>query len=174
MMRYRFSAGFTLIETLVAIGVFTMAIVAPLTAASRALQAAGVARDTLIATNLAQEDLELARWSRSTAYLGNLSTTNLNVGLANCIAPKACDATYANEVNNAFMECTGGTCPPLLLNSTGFYNHTAGNTSQFRRSMTVVVGPNGQAGVSRATVTVTWNAHGAHSVQLFEDFYDWF
>ncbi|HEX7651231.1 MAG TPA: prepilin-type N-terminal cleavage/methylation domain-containing protein [Candidatus Paceibacterota bacterium] len=167
--------GFTLVETLVAIAIFTIAIVAPFTAASRALAAAAIARDTLVATNLAQEGLEGVRELRTNGYLTDSSDPDpdLDQYLADCISPKICD------VNSALTTyaCTGSACSALYLNTTtGAYTHTAsGSTvSPFSRTISIQKSPNGQSGTERATVTVTWTSHGAHSVILTEDFYDWF
>ena len=47
--------GFTLIETLVAVSLLTVAIVAPMTLTARSLSAAYYARDQITAFHLAQE-----------------------------------------------------------------------------------------------------------------------
>ena len=49
------TAGFTLIEALVAVAILALAVAGPLYAANRALVAAGIARDRLTASYLAQE-----------------------------------------------------------------------------------------------------------------------
>src|SRR3972149_102217 len=55
------SRGFTLIETLVAISLLSIAIVAPMSLTSQSLTAAYYARDQVTAFNLAQEGLEAVR-----------------------------------------------------------------------------------------------------------------
>jgi prepilin-type N-terminal cleavage/methylation domain-containing protein len=167
--------GFTLVETLVAIAIFTLAIVAPFTAASRALIAAAIARDTLVATNLAQEGLEGVRELRTNGYLADSANPDpdLDQYLADCISPKICDVNAALTT----YACSGSACSALYLNTTtGTYTHTAsGSTvSPFSRTIIITKNPNGQPDSERATVTVAWNSHGAHSVVLTEDFYDWF
>lgn len=71
MMPISKKKGFTLIETLVAISIMTIAIVGPMTTASRALLAAYTARDQLSASYLAQEGTEYVRLMRDTMYLAN-------------------------------------------------------------------------------------------------------
>jgi len=64
----RFKA-FTLIETLVAITILTLAISGAFFAANSALVAANIARDQLTASYLAQEGIEYVRWVRDDGYL---------------------------------------------------------------------------------------------------------
>jgi prepilin-type N-terminal cleavage/methylation domain-containing protein len=65
------SHGFTLIETLVAVTILTLAVVGPLLAASRGLVAATTAKDQLTASFLAQEGIEYVRLIRDDQYLAN-------------------------------------------------------------------------------------------------------
>lgn len=51
-------SGFTLVETLVAIAILMIAVAGPLTVANQALTAALGARDTMIASYLAEEGME--------------------------------------------------------------------------------------------------------------------
>lgn len=61
--------GFTLLETLVAISILVTAIVGPLTLAAQTIRSQQVAKDNLIAANLAQEGIELVRNYRSNNVL---------------------------------------------------------------------------------------------------------
>lgn len=61
--------GFTLIETLVSTFIITMVILGPLTLASRASAYARITKDTLIATYLAQESIELIRHQQDSVYI---------------------------------------------------------------------------------------------------------
>jgi len=56
--------GFTLIETLIAVTILTFAVSGPLYTAGRALVAAEIARDQLVASYLAQEGVESVRAMR--------------------------------------------------------------------------------------------------------------
>jgi prepilin-type N-terminal cleavage/methylation domain-containing protein len=61
--------GFTLLETLVAIAVLTIAIAGPFFAANRALMSANLAGQKLTASYLAQEGLEYIQAMRSNTFL---------------------------------------------------------------------------------------------------------
>ncbi len=60
----KYKKGFTLIETLVAISILAIAIVAPMTLASKTLFTAQYAKDQMVATQLAQEAIEIVRAKR--------------------------------------------------------------------------------------------------------------
>ena len=64
-----FGAGFTLIEALVAVAILTIAISGAFFSADRAFNAAEIARDQLIASQLAQEGIEYVRMMRDDEYL---------------------------------------------------------------------------------------------------------
>lgn len=70
------SKGFTLIETLVAITILTVAISGSLFAANSTIVAASISRDRLIASYLAQESIERVRWTRDHYYLGSYPSGN--------------------------------------------------------------------------------------------------
>jgi Tfp pilus assembly protein PilV len=68
-MESRSVRAFTLIETLVSTFIISMVILGPLTLASRASSYARVTKDTLIATYLAQESIELLRHQQDSVYI---------------------------------------------------------------------------------------------------------
>jgi Tfp pilus assembly protein PilV len=61
--------GFSLVETLIAVVIIIMSVVAPLSIASHAITFANVARDEVTATNLAQESIEFIRNERDFSAL---------------------------------------------------------------------------------------------------------
>jgi len=67
------SKGFTLVETLVAISILLVAVVTPITLISQNITNANVAKDTLTASYLAQEGIELIRGMRDTHVLKGAS-----------------------------------------------------------------------------------------------------
>lgn len=63
------STGFTLVETLIAIAILTIAVAGPLYIADRAVVSAEIARDRLTASYLAQEGIEYVRAMRDNEFL---------------------------------------------------------------------------------------------------------
>jgi len=99
--------GFTLVETMVAITILTLAVTGALFTANTALVAASIARDQLTASYLAQESVEYVRWMRDNEYLVAYTspthdTTNawnnflssLGTGTINCPTPNPGIPTY--------------------------------------------------------------------------------
>lgn len=84
--------SFTLLETLVAIYVILFGLVSFITLSTESLKAVSVFRSQLIATNLAQEGLELVRNKRDTNFLTLKQ-------LGTCTLTTSCDATVGCDPN---------------------------------------------------------------------------
>lgn len=174
------SEGFTLVETLVAVAILTLAFLAPFQAIQSVTSQTRIAKDQLIAASLAQEGLEYIRFMRDNNYLANPATfTSGNLQLhgldgssgPDCTGTHKCTVDTTVALSSAVASCSS-TCVPLYISPDGYYTQvSSGNTqSLFTRSVTVAQ----HAGYESATVTVSWNDHGAHSIVLTENFYDWF
>ncbi len=129
--------GFTLIETFVAITILMIAILGPLTLATRGLFTAIVARDQLTASYLAQDAVEYIRYKRDSNFLAGSGW--LSGDLSSCISPKVCQIDSAD---NSISECPNGECPNLLYNKkSGFYGYgdisNDNSVTQFRRVVTL-------------------------------------
>lgn len=68
-------SGFTLIETLVSTFIITLVILGPLIVASNASSYARITKDTLIATYLAQESIELLKHQQDSVYIRCIQST---------------------------------------------------------------------------------------------------
>ncbi|MHB1163407.1 MAG: type IV pilus modification PilV family protein [Minisyncoccota bacterium] len=79
----RHRTAFTLIETMIAITILTLAVSGPLFIASRTILAANVSRDQLTASYLAQEGVEYVRAMRDDEYLAayQICQQNPNCGI---------------------------------------------------------------------------------------------
>ena len=137
--------GFTLIETMIAVTILTLAMAGPLFTASRSIVAAQTARDQLTASYLAQEGIEYVRMMRDNQYLAayNINSTDV-AGVAwnnflngnpdpvlngldpssikPCIAPAICtlDSAILDPLGNGVVEaCIDGTCESERLYLTG-------------------------------------------------------
>ena len=186
------SAGFTLIETLVAITILTIAVAAPLTLAAQSLLAAFNARDQVTAFHLAQEAIETVRAQRDhnlleivkagadMDWLGGLYVETLNLnGDVDTKKPFKVDAVATNTGNN-FIICNGeeGTsCDYLRFNKTvGLYGHETGDASRFRRfvRITEVADTNKEEVTVRAEVQWrTGRLGGTRKVVVEENLYKW-
>jgi prepilin-type N-terminal cleavage/methylation domain-containing protein len=188
--------GFSMIETLVAITMLTLAVSAPLTLAGKSLIAANYAKDQVTAFNLAQEAVELVRFHRDNQlicmarglavsgcaptddWLSKISATTGGaslVGVASTTVPFTVDTSTGN------MAACPTTCSPLSFQaSSGLYTYTTGvgyTASRFTRTVTVTKRGATAPDSSQATVrsVVTWSgALGiTRTVSIEEDIYQW-
>jgi prepilin-type N-terminal cleavage/methylation domain-containing protein len=164
------AAGFTLLETLVAISILTLSVVGPLTAANRALVAARTARDQLTASYLAQEGVEYVRAVRDNAFLAGpgVAWVNFITAIFPCRGSATCTLDPSQPMGAgtgyALVPCSG-TCAPLRL--TQLSNGTYGYTQQTQSGTTVTpftrriqVTPVSGAEEEIVTSTVSWTYHG--------------
>jgi len=138
--------GFTLIETLVAIIILTVAIAGPLTIASKSLSSALLARDQITAFFLAQEGVELVRNTRDTNSLtGNPWLSGI---------PNTSGGPFSVDGKTLVMSTCSGVCPYLKYDeASGFYTYASGEDTDFRRTLSVVeINPN----EVEIAVTVEW------------------
>lgn len=165
-------SGFTLIETLVAITLLTIAIVAPMALASQSLSSAYYARDQIAAFHLAQEALEAVRSVRDGNILNNAlggEQTDLLYGI-----PIGVPFTIDTR-NNAIGECDGA-CPPLETDGELFgYGRGSAGWIATRYTRTVRAEYVDAPDEVRVSVTVEWKT-GAFKTRNFtisENLYRW-
>jgi|GEM_PF-605277 len=187
------SRAFTLVETLVAITIVTLAILAPFDAIEKVVNASRLAKDNLIASALAQEALEYVRFIRTTNYISHRpdlmegldGSTSTKFGTHDCTDILCTlDATVnpTVAVNPVGATCSTNhviSCPLLYVTSQGLYTlvSTPPNTQTiFKRGFNIDVEPAGVGTANYETVTVqiTWDDHGTQKLILTESLYDWF
>ncbi len=183
------NTGFTLVETLVAISIFTISILGLMAVLASGIANTNYAKRKIIATYLAQEGIEYVRNMRDTyaLYSANPSAgwTAFNNKLlgANCQGANGC---YFDDRNVSFSDttlpmadllftaCTSSTCAnaPLLYNSTtGKYGYVSGSSSGFTRKIFFIYS---SANEARFSSTVYWTqGSGSRSVVLSESVYNW-
>jgi prepilin-type N-terminal cleavage/methylation domain-containing protein len=172
--------GFTLIETLVAIAVITIAIVGPFNIVQNVLVISYTGRDTLIASALAQEGIEYVRQVRDSNYVYSLHNSTARawlLGLDGTSGPNC--YTNACVIDTAYQtvtSCGDSTCAsrPLYLSNTtpSWYTQSSSGATvtKFTRKVRLT---SLSATETRVDVTVSWTSHGPHSVTLTEYLRDW-
>ncbi len=168
--------GFTLIETMVAVSLLSLAIVAPMSLASQSLASAYYARDQVTASYLAQEGIEAVRSIRDANVLKNSQgqSVNLLTGI-----PTGQAFVVDTRNNQTWTTCTTN---PLKTDGS-FYGYGSGpctvndpgwTQTYFYRTMTADFVP-GTTDEIRLTATVSWASGGfrARSVTISENLYRW-
>lgn len=144
-------AGFTLIETLFAILIFTASIVSLMMLSGRSLASTKGSSDELAARYLAQEGIEVARNVRDSNFVSD--QTDWLTGIRDCTQSAPCSVDVAGVIP-ALVSC-GGTCAPLTRDTTtGEYgNNALPDQTTFVRSVYADTTLGNQALV---TVKVEW------------------
>jgi prepilin-type N-terminal cleavage/methylation domain-containing protein len=180
--------GFTLIETLVAVTLLSIAITAPMTLTTKSLAAAYYARDQITAFHLAQEALEAIRHARDhNVLLTAMGTpTDLLSGI-----PETDGDPFTVDTRNDDMQ----TCPPegcdALSSNGSLYGYPVGGDqacaagvpagqggcwakTKFTRVVTAEFVDGGTNEV-KIIVTVSWRtgAFQARTVTISENLYRW-
>lgn len=159
--------GFTLVETLVAIAILSLAVTGPMVIAQKGLGSSIYARDEVTAFYLAEEAVEYVRDVRDTNRIGGYGSGWLSqFQTAGCIdtSGQKCqiDATVINfndpfpgsGLGAAINQCPVQACVPISYNSyTKLYGYGTGGTwspTQFTRTVDIK-----QLSLVEAVVTVT-------------------
>lgn len=123
--------GFTLIEALVAIFIFSISLVSLLTIASRGISGTTSAANQAVAQFLAQEGIEVARNQRDSNIIAGVAA---GVGIWNvldtCEDNDPCDIEYSGNALT-LQQCGSNSC--ILNFDNGVYTTAAGDTTVFAR-----------------------------------------
>jgi|SRR3989338_9213161 len=184
--------GFTLVETLVAVTILTIAVVAPLYVASRAIVSSQIARDQLIASYLAQEGIEYVRTMRDHEFLvayraGGATISDdawdafvggSSIGsIASCITT-TCTLDPSRNMGTgsglALASCSGNTCGQLYL-SNGVYTQQpdiAGSlVTPFVRTVQATLASTNDM---RIVSIVRWTSRGTpYTVSIYDHLVPW-
>lgn len=167
--------GFTLIETLVAITLLTVAIVSPMSLVTKSLSTAYYARDQVTVFHLAQEAIEIVRRVRDNNILKNALGTDTD--LLKDI-PSGGEAFTVDARDDSMVRCPPEDgCPVLKTNGT-FYGYGTGVEwvpSRFTRTVRAEFIDGGLDEVY-VSVEVSWQTGSfkvPKSIIISENLYRW-
>lgn len=163
--KLRTDSGFTLVETMVAIFVLMIAVIAPMSIAAQALATARYAKDQVTAFYLAQEGIELVRNIRDNnalsggvwngGVLGNPDGSTEDAKF--CYSTKGCRINPIDLQVNICKNDTDTVCSPLYLNSNNIYNYdTTGSKTIFTRTINIIKTSTDEIKVSS---TISWKSN---------------
>lgn len=154
------SAGFTLLETLVAIFILVISITGPMVFAQSGLRAAFLARDQVTAFYLAQDVIETIKNTRDENGLNNqdwlTSICDETLVNNNGVCVIYIDTTVENPVAE---RCDGGICPPLYLDTSNRYVYNGTPETESRFTRTVYVTETNDDIEAEVVVEVVWQSN---------------
>ncbi|MCE9585467.1 prepilin-type N-terminal cleavage/methylation domain-containing protein [Candidatus Nomurabacteria bacterium] len=149
-IKFNFHKGFTIIETLVAISIFSISILSLMVILSNGISDTNYAKQKMTAEYLAQEGVEYVRNIRdSFALTSNTSGWNdfKNI-LVNCDVAVSLTGCYLNDRGDIYLynngitsvlvpACVNNICPMLYDENSGKYGYVSGRDSGFVRTIKV-------------------------------------
>lgn len=167
--------GMTLIETMVAIVILTVAIVAPMSLTMQSLSASYYARDQVVAFNLAQEAIESVRAIRD----GNIlriafNDPNINCSPTTLLCGIPIGTPFVIDTrNNAITTCSGQ-CPLLQTNGDLYGYDTGWDDTAYRRTVNVGY-VDGTQDEIRIEVIISWDAGTSQlrTITIYENLHRW-
>lgn len=175
------SKAFTLVETMVAISILSLAITGPMLIAQKGIASAIYARDQITAFYLAQDAVEFVRNVRdsnrpaSSAWLHQFIDSGCTAVGQKCqVDSRMLD--FNTIGSGAIKTCASGTCPAMAYDSSnnlyGYDNGTGGlwSNSLFTRDITIA--PVDTADLTTAneaeiSVTITWRTNLFSNLRTF-------
>jgi type II secretion system protein I len=172
----RYSKGFTLIETLVALVIFATSITALISVTGSGVANTNYAKNKFIASYLAQEGVEMVRNIRDNNWLFGGRTwadfVDPTNGVGHCLTNCEIDSKTL-----AVTSCADQKGCQLYYDYSnqgdGFYTYSGTTSSPFRRKIMV---QNGIDSINQAKVTteVSWTKGGATYTTTFSEYlFDW-
>ena len=159
--------SFTIIETLVAITIFTLGVIILGVSIWQSYSLASQATQRFIAIYLAQEGLEIVKNLRNENWL-NQRTWNYNLNQGDY------EADYKSDsLTRCSIPCNFNNLRFLNLESSGFYSYSGNILTPFKRKISISYPAQDQM---KVTVTVYWpkkGSGGQEQVSVAEILYNW-
>jgi type II secretory pathway pseudopilin PulG len=150
--------GFSVLEMVIVVFIITMGLLGLSAVLIQNIGAQNVDKNSLIASGLAQEGLELVRTKRDGNWKNSLDWNNGLVA-----------GEYLIDYNGGLRS---GSDYRLYLNSAGFYDHNLSTISSiFSRKIIIIDNPDGSIGVQSEVVWLEKEKQKKYIVE--ENLYDW-
>ncbi len=167
----KYIRGFTLLETLVAISVFTTSSLALFSVLGQGVASTNLAQRKIVATYLAEEGVERVRNIRDNQTLFNAGGAQAGWEEFSSLVSPTCDtACYLND--STVLSTCGESCPEMLYDAeNGKYNYSSGNGSGYtRRIRAELLGED----EIKIYSYVSWSqGSGVHEVVFSESLFNW-
>ncbi len=167
MKTLRQQEGFTLIEVLVAVFIFSLVFSGATFVLSMNLRTAATIRNNFVASGLAQEGIEVVRSIRERDWFLDTPPG------ANPFGTSLADGTYRIQWDSQALIALGAN-PNLKFDSgTGIFSYDSGTDTLFKRTIVVTtIVPNVE---KKIVVNITWNERGGGSKTLSaeEHLFNW-
>ncbi len=151
--------GFTLVETLVSLVILTVALIPILNLSTDIARVNSNIQDSMVASGLAQEGIEVIRAIRDTNWFRDLS---FDSGLG--------DGVY--EVEWDSVAPLSPSLNQFLNISSGRYTYSTGSATKFKRTVTIT---KLNAGELKIVSQITWLAHAddSRSISVEDHLFNW-
>jgi len=167
------NSGFTLVETLVAISIFTIAILALMSVLSKGVSDTNYAKKRMTATYLAQEGIEHIRNMRDTLVLSSSTQDGWDSfwnKVSLCTLNNPCGFYDLVSATDSIFICASSTCSLNLINGNYSYNLTGENSGFERKIWVDLINPN----EFKIYSSVSWRqGSGNYEVTFSENLYNW-
>jgi prepilin-type N-terminal cleavage/methylation domain-containing protein len=153
--------GFTLLELMISIFIISVGVLAIFSVITKYSQQTGSIRESLVASYLGQEGVEIVKNIRDTNWVNG---RDWNYGLTSCSS--GCEADYAST-----SLASSSSRYLYLDNDTGFYQYTPGSgggaVTPYQRKITVTNPGTDEIDIQ---VDVTWKTY---TITVKENLYNW-
>lgn len=157
----RIERGQILLETVIALGILVVGVLAVVSLSTIILRNASVSGNRIIAVNLAREGIELTRLVRDTRWLDpdDAWPFGLDNGAYMIDSESGDQLVQASGAPGSVAEC-GSECD-LYLDAMGRYTHAASATPTPFRRLVLIADASGDQ-TKRVVVEVEWRERGNH------------
>ena len=150
--------GFTLLETVIALGILITSTLLVYGMTVRIFSNIQEEKTKFVAAYLAQEGIEIVRNIRDVNWISGADDWDYGLGAGDY------RVQYDSTSLLSYQDV------PLKLNSSGFYNYDSGNTTQFKRKITL---SHPATDIIKVVAEVSWSGRTS-PVQAEEFFYNWY